>query len=70
MRLVSFLDLFVLDNQRLHIECLNDENIYFDGTKLEFGKDAKYDEMLDTAETLWVYEVEAIDNIMYITVQY
>lgn len=70
MRLVNFLDLFVLDNQILHIECLNDENIYFDGTKIQLGNEAKYDSMLDTAEDLWVYEVEAIDNILYITLQY
>jgi len=70
MRLVDFLHLFVLDNQILHIECLSDENIYFDGTKIQLSNDARYDEMLDTAENLWVYEIEAINDILYIILQY
>ena len=68
MRLDSFLDNYVADSQLLHIECIGVGEIYFDGTKDELSTYNATSEV--DILNLWVHLVEAIDDILYITIEY
>jgi len=70
MRLKEFLDLYVQDDTYVEITCIQDPNIFFEGTCAEFNALSDEDDSDVDIGWLWLSNIYGADDALVIQVSY